>query len=317
MVLSIDAPSFSLDEAILRTLIYADLFQFPMTAREIQRYLIGCAATLDDVQKRLAESDWLAVRIASAGVYYAPIEAAAHSVPERLRHETASQQLWPIAERYGRLLAYVPFVRMVALTGALAMRNAKPDDDIDYLLVTTPRRVWLARALVVVIVRVARLRGIQLCPNYVLAETALEQKQRDLYIAHEVTQMIPLTGTNVYCALRAANIWTDDLLPNTRFEAEPDSEAHPQGAARLVQRLGEWLLGGRLGDALEGWEQRRKLRKFAMEAQKPHASAQLDAEHVKGHFNDYGYPTLQRYEDRLRHYALIADSPAVGASADK
>jgi hypothetical protein len=315
-----DALDNPLDEAILRTLIYADLFQFPMTASEIHRFLIGYAATPDEVYARLTGSAGVAARLMCAEDYYAPRETAAISLPERLRHEAASQKLFPIAVHYGGVLAHIPFVRMVALTGALAMRNAKPDDDIDYLLVTTPRRVWLARALVVVIVRIARLRGIQLCPNYVLSETALEQTQHDLYIAHEVTQMIPLAGGAVYRALRTANAWTDDLLPNTRLDADapiPSIDARRQPFGYAFQRIGEWLLGGRLGDAIEDWEKRRKVRKFAADAQKPHSSAQLDAEHVKGHFNDYGYPTLQRYAERLRQSALTAEPSPMSAGADK
>lgn len=299
-----EPPDSPLAEAILRTLIYADVFSFPMTDHEIQHFLIGVTATVSEVRGMLLESRWLNDHVECTNGYFALRGRAAITL-ERQTRAAASEALWPQACRYGALLAHLPFVRMVALTGALAMRNAHHgDDDIDYLLVTVPGRVWLTRALIVIIVRLVRLRGVKLCPNYVLAETALAQDKNDLYMAHEIAQMVPLAGLDVYRALRAANVWADELLPNAQdvFYGEPDTT--PDGVWRGMQQIGEWLLGGWIGTSLENWEQRRKLRKFAREAQKPHSSAQLDAEHVKGHFNDYGYPTLHQYEHRLVEYGL-------------
>ncbi len=313
-MLNPDPPDKLLAEAILRTLLYADVFNFPMTPAEIQHFLIGCTATLDEVNAMLNNSRWLKPRIEQGNGYYA-VSGRGAIIAERLTRGVASRKLWPLAERYGKLLSYVPCVRMVALTGALAMQNAHHEtDDIDYLIVTCTGRVWLTRAMIVVVVRLARLRGVEICPNYVLAESALAQTQHNLYIAHEITQMVALSGHTLYDALRATNTWTDELLPNTRHVPNPTARTGQQGGiGRASQRLGEWLLGGKLGDALESWEQRRKLRKFAPEYQKPHSSAQLDAEHVKGHFNDYGYPTLLKYHERLIQYALVAeDKVALG-----
>jgi hypothetical protein len=50
------------------------------------------------------------------------------------------------------------------------------------MIVTVPPR--LAGARVSRAVRLARLEGVQLCPNYVVAETVLAQQRRDLFIAH-------------------------------------------------------------------------------------------------------------------------------------
>jgi hypothetical protein len=185
------------------------------------------------------------------------------------------------------------------------MRNVSHDrDDIDYMIVTAPKRVWLARLLIIIVVRLARLRGVELCPNYVLSETALAQSQRDLFIAHEVAQMIPVAGTDVYERLRAVNRWTDDFLPNAAAPFYREADAAPRGGTRTMQRIGEILLGFPIGDILEGWEFRRKQRKFAAQAQQPTSSAQIDGEHAKGHFIDHGQPILERYRARLRALAL-------------
>ncbi len=299
-------------EAIFRTLLYGDIFSFPMTEAELHHFLIGLSASRRDIRRALDQSAWLAARVERVNGYCA-IRERSQTAAERHRRDAASRRLWPLARRYGVILAHLPFVRMVALTGALAMRNADDEqDDIDYLLVTVPGRVWLARAMAVLMVRLARLWGVNLCPNYVLAETALVQSRQDLFIAHELAQMVPLAGLSIYQAMRAANGWSSKMLPNARqpFYQEPDRR--PRGLGRAVQWIGELLLSGPFGDALERWEQRRKLRKFSAEASKPGSAAQIDAERVKGHFNDYGYPALEDYRKRLARYALADEFTSHG-----
>ena len=225
----------------------------------------------------------------------------------RSQRAESSLLLWPFALQYGQWLSRLPFVRMVALTGALAVRNASDDDDdLDYVLITAPGRVWLARAFAIVLVRLAKLRGVVVCPNYVLAETALEQQKRDLFMAHEVAQMVPIYGFSLYRAMRDCNPWVAEYLPNTDEAFYIERERLPGAGWDRLKRATEWALGGRLGETLEDWEYRRKLRRFAGEMRTPHSAALLDDQHVKGHFNDHGYPVLQKYEDRLREYDLEA-----------
>lgn len=289
------------DEAILRTLLYADVFDYPLRPVEVHHYLIGVSATPEEIQSALEASPWLAPRLTRVNGYVA-VHGRSEIGSLRDERQRSSSALWPIARRWARLIGSLPFVRMVAVTGALAMDNAPPNDDIDFLIVTTPARVWLARALVIALVRLARLFGVGLCPNYVLSQSALAQGQRNLFIAHDLAQMVPLVGHAVYTEMRAANPWAADYLPHAQRPLRVEAELAPRGWLRALQRSGEALLSGRLGDSLETWERRRKLRKFSNAAHTPGAAAQLDAEHVKGHFDDHGARILKKFEERLARY---------------
>jgi hypothetical protein len=132
---------------------------------------------------------------------------------------------------------------------------------------------------------------------------AMAQRRRDLYIAHEVTQIVPLYGDSVYDALRAANGWTAQMLPNAA-QAFSRAPVVLTRADRLFKRLTEGMFGGRLGDALDNWEQRRKQRRWASNI-RPDSAAALDAHQVKGHFDDHGAIVLRQYAERLRAYGLI------------
>ena len=294
------------ETAILRTVLYADVFDFPLTVPEIHRYLIGGETTLAAVMTSLETSDWLAARLTRVNGYYA---AAGRMEVETKRdsRSAAALRLWRAARFYGRVLAHLPFVRMVAVTGALAMDNAHPADDIDYMLVTAQGRVWLARASAIVVVRLARLAGARLCPNYLLAETSLNLDRRDLFVAHELAQMVPLAGQELYASMIQANSWTGVFLPNAAPPPRRERDNAPRGVGKWAQRLAEWLLSGKLGDRLENWERRRKLAKFAPQLRQPGSAAALDATQVKGHFNDYGGVTLREYEQRCRQYFSSTD----------
>ncbi len=290
-------------EAILQTVLYADIFDYPLTPAEIRHFLIATVATAEAVQVALENSAWLRSRLRITRGYVT-VRGRQSIAAVREERGRSSAQLWPRARRWARLLGALPFVRMVAVTGALAVDNAPPGDDIDYLIVTEPGRVWLARALAVGVVRVARLFGVGLCPNYVLARTALSEQRRNLYIAHDLAQMVPLVGHVIYAEMRAANTWAADFLPQALAPLRAEPELRPAGWLTALQAGGEWLLGGRLGDALEHWERDRKLRKFASAAGQAGSAAELDAERVKGHFDDHGYPILQKFHERLERYRV-------------
>ncbi len=197
-------------------------------------------------------------------------------------------------------MAHLPFVRLVAVTGALAVDNSDIGDDIDYLIVSVPGRVWLVRAGCIAIVRIARIFGVHLCPNYLLSERVLDQPKQDLFTAHELVQMVPLAGEKIFTTIRKTNAWSAQFLPNASVDYKMESDATPRGLGRLVQHVGEWLLAGRLGNRIERWERERKLLRFEEAARKPGSAALLDAERIKGHFDDYGAPALQRFRQQLK-----------------
>lgn len=247
-----------LDQAILATVAYADIFDFPLDRLEIHRDLIGIATTADATCTAL---DSLVARgqlLEDAGILTLPGRAAILAVRRERRARAVA--LWPVARRYGLSIARLPFVRLVAVSGSLAADNPDPRADLDYLIVTTPGRLWLVRAMTILIVRAARLRGIQVCPNYLLTTRALVLARHELYTAHELLQIVPIAGDATYRRMLADNGWAADWLPN-RFRQASAAPALPATATALG-RVGEATLGGALGDRLEAWEGRRKQRRF-------------------------------------------------------
>jgi hypothetical protein len=280
---------------VRRTLAYAEVFEYPLTAAELHRYLHGEAAPIAEV--RALVEDGLAGVSAHDG-YYALAGCLAH-VAERRRRLVVSAPLLRRAHVYGVLLKHLPFVRMVGLTGSLAMRNVGDGAarDIDLMVVTVPGRVWLGRAAVIAVVYLARLAGDRLCPNYVVSEEALALDDRSIYSAHELAQMVPLYGAAAYQRLWDCNPQVLAQLPNAVPYPAPSDRLLP-GGARL-KRAAERLLGGVLGDCLEGWERARKMRRLRRLQRDGAAEIVFSSQQCKGHFGRHRARVLAAYHDRL------------------
>src|SRR6266550_6015861 len=162
----------SLEEAAVRTVVYADVFDYPLQAAEIHRYLHGVAASWDATAAALARCCARGNVLSQRDGFYT-LAGREELVDLRCRRAVQAERLWPTAVKYGHVIAGLPFVRMVAVTGSLAWNNVNDSGDIDYLIVTEAGRLWLCRWMVAALSRLARLDGVQLCPNYMVSKRAL------------------------------------------------------------------------------------------------------------------------------------------------
>lgn len=95
------------------------------------------------------------------------------------------------------------------------------------------------------LVRLSR-KGITLRPNYLLAERALASKTQTFYDAHEIAQMVPIAGLEIYKTFRQKNSWTADFLPNASGAPAHGRHTyhtgrHPFLEAALRSHLGQLL----------------------------------------------------------------------------
>ncbi|HEY6398194.1 MAG TPA: hypothetical protein VIX82_12140 [Solirubrobacteraceae bacterium] len=274
--------------AAIAAIAYADVFDWPLTATEVHRFL-PVPARPDEVAAALAASQRSGAVAPAGGLYVLPGRQALAG--SRRRREMTAARLWPSAVRSCRVLASLPWVRLVAVSGSLAVGAAEDDADVDLFIVTVDGRVWLARALTIALgkaaARARRRQDIWLCPNYLLTATALELPERDVFTAHELAQLVPLFGPDAYRALLTANPWYRDFLPNHPGYPGPIADLRGPRARRAM----EPILGNRLVSRLERWEMERKIARLG--ARSASAEVRFDATTCKGHFGGYRRRTLE------------------------
>ena len=281
-----------LRRAIARTVAYADVFDYPLHRSEVHRYLIGEAAPPEEVETMLERDAALGAYVECTGSYV-HLRGRASTVETRRAREATSAELWPIARAYGAWIARLPLVRFVGVTGALAMSNAERDADVDLFILTHPGRLWLCRLLVLAVVRLAALRGHRLCPNFLLSTEALVLRERNLFSAHEIAQMIPLRATAAYLRFLEANRWAASDLPNAL--TPPDTAPRADG---VLTRLGTRVLSAPLFAPLERLEMRRKIRRLTTRGAREGGSLAFSASECRGHFSAHDVRVLAAYAER-------------------
>lgn len=291
-----------LSSAILQTAAYADIFDHPLTAGEIHRYLVGLRVSIKAVEELLEDG-----LISRRGEYFT-LPGREEIIPIRMERELLASGLLPRALRYGRVLGTLPFIRMVALTGSLAVKNVSRRDDFDYMLVAVPGRVWTARAFALLFNRFVRRYGHAVCPNLIVSENMLEWPLHDLYSARELSQMIPVSGMDVYRKLIRANAWVEEFLPNA-WDALQASLNHLKSETRTsLSRVVEIPLRSRLGDRVERWEMDRKIARFSKQAGFGEET-RFDTEICQGNFHHHRKWTYHEYRRNLRNLGLPSPLP--------
>lgn len=212
-----------LKEAILKTLCYRDLFDYPLTEEELGEFLIEKAAGRSEVAHALAQLVAEDKVKEERGFYF--LRGREEVVEIRLKREKISGKKFLRVRRFLKVLRFLPWVEAVFLTGALAAGNAQRDDDIDLMVVTRRNRVWLTRFLATLLFDILRIRRKprqesqrdQFCLNIFLAENALAlpESEQNLYSSHEVALAYPLWSRGyINERFLSENPWVTRFLPN-------------------------------------------------------------------------------------------------------
>jgi len=235
-------------KSILAPVIYGDVFDFPLTLAELHRFC-GIALTREELRGELDTDERLARALRSDGELYYLVGRQELVELRRERREASAKSL-KVARRVMRVIGHVPFIRGVLVTGSLAVGNARPGDDLDFLVLTEPRRLWVVFGVLGVLQRVLTRRF--LCSNYYLSTDHLRLRRESFYLAREVVQARPLFGGATCRLFQEENRWAFDRFPNAELGRDDDEPTlERKGLLALLSRSIEWPLSGRFGDAVE------------------------------------------------------------------
>jgi hypothetical protein len=215
--------------AVARSVIFASLFDYPLTLAQLRQTLIESTQTPSQVLAIYNGSTVLQDAIEFRDGFFFP-KGRADLVDERRRRETRSRAFLHRHRRLLRLLCALPYVRMVALSGSIAHLNLEGSGDLDLFIVTRGRRVWSTTVAVLVLSKLMRRRRI-VCANFVVADSRLVLEQQDLFTASQVIHLKPLIGREVFHQLLEANPFVFRFYPN--FHAA-DAASLPFRPARLL-----------------------------------------------------------------------------------
>jgi predicted nucleotidyltransferase len=239
-------PVPKIQEDILATLAYFDMFNYPLAAGEIYLFLHNKYQQHDfDTMLNGLVNNRLVFRF---GIFYALKND--HSIIERRRSgNKKANELIKVAERVGNILIKFPYVRGIAISGSLSKNFADEGSDIDLFIITSANRLWIARTIMHLFKKLTYLVNKQdcFCMNYYIDERQLEIAEKNIYTAIEIVTLIPLQGDAIIEKFYAANTWTHQHLPNKIMRV---SSAKPL-KFNVLKQLIEAVFNNRVGNAID------------------------------------------------------------------
>lgn len=232
-----------LEQSVLATLAYFDIFDYPLTANEISRYLWQYPNTIspDGLSKALNESVVRHALETLHGYFFLPGRGALIAIRERAVREV--ERKLAIAARACRKLRYLPFLQAVFVCNTVAAGRPDADSDIDVFVVIRRGRLWLTRLLATLLLSLCGLRRHgkkitnRICLSFYITDTALnlspialsppperpESSGRagisisspDIYLVYWLAQLVPIYDPNdTLKKIHEANRWAVPYAPH-------------------------------------------------------------------------------------------------------
>ncbi len=239
----------SLQQDILRTLIYFDMFDHPLRLAEIHQFLPAQTVTREELHLQCLIM-LLNRHVEEKDGYFSLVGRSAKLADARIRKERHARRMWMIARMISGIVRRFPFVRGVFVSGELSKGVASKGSDIDFFIVTAPQRVWIVRTLCTVF-KVLFLfdRKKFFCYNHIASEEQLEIEDRSVYTAVECVTLRPTFNESLYERFREANSWTKEFLPNAPNPAGRDGDVPAE--VPFVERLIVALVPSQTLDTLD------------------------------------------------------------------
>ena len=306
--------TLSSDElAVLKSVVYSSLFEYPLTPQEVAFSLPGARLSGTEVVATYHRSQALqSVLDFQDDCFY--LRDRPLCAIKRQRREAFSRDVLMRHRRMLQWLGLLPYTRLIALSGSSAHLNMSDKGDIDLFVVTRGRRVW---STAVNILLVSRLFGCRemVCFNYLVADTNLALRERDLFSANQLIHLRPLTGDEWMMRLRASNMWVEELYPNSLPAKDNPGILATSPRLRTLKRCKEVFLSAGLAQVYEA-VCRTLYRRYLLWKSPSWSTPEqvrLDPHVIKLHTESHSAAVMHRYHSELQR-VLNQISPAKSSS---
>lgn len=251
-----------LEQTIAKTIAFFDVFSYPVNLSEIRDFLFQPTQSvlLEDIHDALRGSSYLKERIVFERGYYL-LRGQESLVVLRNKRYRIAEKKYARALAATKIIARVPFVRLVCVVNSLAMSNASRESDIDLFISARAGHVWAVRFIVTALLHIMGLRPREnrkqdaICASffvsdesYDLAELSIPHDSatglHDLYLAWWASRCVPIYDEGGEAKkFFQANSWARSVFPYRREYLTSRLRTVSLGAgARWAKRFAERCL---------------------------------------------------------------------------
>ena len=289
---------------VLKTLLYYDIFNYPLKSKEVFHFLGTNSITEDHVRKTLdaLTNEILIYRYGNLYSLY-PNES---NIKRRVKGNNEAEKYLVVAQQKAKLISRFPFVRGVLASGSLSKGYMDEKSDIDFFIITTPGRLWIARTLLVLYKRIF-LGGSHkhFCVNYFVDEDHLEIEEKNLFTATELATVLPLYGSEQYSRLIKANSWLKGFFPNY---VSRRTENVPKATVTTFKKILETLINTCFASNIDSYFKKITMRRWKKLYEAQYSEADFDlafkskAYASKNHPQHFQRKVMEIYAEKLKRF---------------
>jgi hypothetical protein len=300
------------DLKILKTLLYFDIFSYPLNDQEIYRFLSCEGVTFTEVVTSLEELTREKYIFQFQELYSVQNNEAI--ISRRLRGNQEALKCLPLARKQAKLISKFPFVRAVLASGSLSKGYMDNNSDLDFFVICERNRIWISRMLLALYKRIFLFNSHKnFCINYYVDTGHLEIDEKNIFTATELATLIPLSNAKMYFELLAANKWLLDMFPN--FKSRDISQSADVSQPQYI-KMAEKILNS-VGDQLNESLRKVTLNRWKRLYYSTHEKKEFDiafkstAGVSKNHPRNFQQKVLSAYRDKLWEYGEQHKLPLV------
>ncbi len=291
-------------EAIITTIIYSDLFNFPLTKAELWKFLIS--------ERKINRRDFEIILQELKEKYitekdgYFSLKKKEKIIERRKENQQEVENKLKIAVKAAYYLSYISSILFIGISGGLAMGDVDKADDIDFFVITKKNSIFKSRFLILCMLQMLNIRRKRqdlnptdkICVNYMIDSKSLTfyDERRDLYTAHEILQIVPLYDKkDTFQKFVMSNEWVSNFFPNAK---DVGKKAKLEQKKSFILTFIFYILNTVLSEGL--------CRHLQMILINKHKKNEIVTNHVLAfNPNDYRVRTLRELRLRLHELGLL------------
>jgi predicted nucleotidyltransferase len=288
---------------ILKILAYFDYFNYPLTSKDIRCFLCRQQSQvyIDGILTGLVRDKI----VFNLHEFYSLQNKPSLADNRRKGNLMAAEQL-AIARKAANLLSRFPFVETVAVSGSLSKQYADEETDIDFFIITTANRLWIARTMMHLFKKLTYLRGRQhwFCMNYYVDEAGMEIPEKNIFTAMEIITLLPMQGLRHFKKFREANKWTDDFFPAHSLSLDGCMELKKT----FIRKSFEKIFNSKFGDFVDKWlmtvtdkRWKKKTERGNLNSHSVKIGMSVNRHFSKPDPKNFQAKVVQQYENRVKH----------------
>ncbi len=254
-------------EAIIKTIAFFDLFDYPVTAFEIWKYCFnersdrfqrGLSDIIKVLDNQRVQAQFCQSVQTAHGFYF--LAGRENIIKTRMARYNYTDKKFKRALRVAKFFKFIPWIKMIAVGNIIGSHNLKKESDIDFFIITEPGRIWITRFFCAGLMKLFGMRPKEgdeqdkICLSFFISEEAMDLQglmleyrisDIDVYFVYWLACLAPIYDKGeTYKKLIKANSWLKEYLPNWQALQPADQRNSGKGFSNFYHDSVDLLFGG-------------------------------------------------------------------------